>query len=294
MRATQPFLNFKERAGECGNPVQSQLSTGLLRCRFAPPRNDTKMNPMNIIIANWKMNPLSAKDAKALFYAVSDGARKFKNIETIICPPFPFVSLFSGTRSVKLGAQDLFWELQGAYTGEVSGKMLKDVGCDYVIVGHSERRQYAGESDELINAKLKTALKCNLTPVLCIGERTGEEIGEILGRQLKECLKEISKSQITDIIIAYEPVWAISTSADVKVCLPDDALSAKLLIKKILTGLYGRFLADKVAIIYGGSVDSKNAADYIKESQTQGLLVGGASLEAEEFIKIVEAVNNIT
>lgn len=247
----------------------------------------------NIVIANWKMNPLTAKDAKALFYAVSDGARKFKNIETIICPPFPFVSLFSGTRSVKLGAQDLFWEIQGAYTGEISGKMLKDLGCRYVIIGHSERRQYAGESDELINAKLKTALKCKLTPILCTGERAGEEINEVLTRQLNECLKEITKSQLSEIIIVYEPVWAISTSADGKACLPDNALSAKLLIKKILAGLYGRFLAEKAAIIYGGSVDLSNAASYIKESQMQGLLVGGASLEAEEFVKIVEAVNSL-
>jgi len=236
------------------------------------------------------MNPATTKEAKNLFDAVASEVKKFKNAETIICPPFCYLPLFGSAKSVTLGAQDLFWEMQGAYTGEVSGKMIKDIGCDYVIVGHSERRQYAGETDEVINEKLKTALKCDLTPILCVGERAGEEIGEVVTKQLTDCLKDISKTQIREIIIAYEPVWAIGPG---DACLPDNAFKANLLIKKILTNLYSRFLADNTKVIYGGSVDSKNASDYIKESQMQGLLVGGASLEAEEFVKIVEAISNL-
>jgi len=246
------------------------------------------------LIANWKMNPQTAREARVLFDAMLNIGR-LKNIETVICPPFPFLSIFGSPKSIKLGGQDLFWEAQGPYTGQISGKMLKDLGCGYVIVGHSERRQYAGESDEIVNAKLKMALKCGLTPVLCVGEKAGEEMGEVLAGQLNECLKDIGKAQIQDIILVYEPVWAISSGVvgSGKPCLPDDALSASLFIKKIIAGLYGRFLAEKTPIIYGGSVDSKNAASYVKEARMQGVLVGGASLDGEEFSKIANSLNNL-
>jgi len=249
---------------------------------------------MSIVIANWKMNPQTIKDAKALFYDTSDGVRKFKNVETIICPPFVYLSFFANLTSIKLGAQDLFWENPstgvGAYTGEISGKMLKDLGCSYVIVGHSERRHWLGESDEMINLKLKAALGAKLTPILCVGERAGEDMGVVVGEQLKGCLKDVSKAQIKEIIIAYEPVWAIGTG---NACSPDNALSATVLIKKVLTALYGRFLAEKIPVLYGGSVDATNSASYIKEAGMAGLLVGGSSLEAEEFVRIGEAVNNL-
>ncbi len=250
---------------------------------------------MNIIIANWKMNPNSTKDVKALFESVAQEARHLKNVEIVICPPACFLPLFGGQRSVKLGGQNLFWELQGAYTGEISGKMLKDLNCDYVILGHSERRQYAGETDEIVSSKLKMALKCGLTPILCVGEKAGDEMSEVVAAQIKNCLSGVAKSQLEKIIITYEPVWAISSGilGTGDPCLPDRALSAGLFIKKILTELYGRFLAEKVKIIYGGSVDSGNAVSYIKEAQMQGALVGGASLEAEEFVKIGEAVNGL-
>jgi len=254
------------------------------------------MNPMKILIANWKMNPSSGKEAKALFEAES-GLGRLKNIEVIICPPACFLSLLGGSKSVKLGGQDLFWENPpaggGAYTGEVSGKMLKDLGCEYVIVGHSERRNHAGETDEIINAKLKTALKSGLTPILCIGERDGEEMSDVVASQIKKGLADIGKNQLEEVIIAYEPVWAISTSGAGKECSPDNALSAAVFIRKILTEIYGNFLAQKAVVIYGGSVDAGNGPSYIKQSQMAGLLVGGASLEAEEFVKIGEAINNL-
>lgn len=236
------------------------------------------------------MNPLTVREAKTLFETVADGVRGLKNVETIICPPFCYLSFFGDRRTIKVGGQDIFWEMQGAYTGQISAKMLKDVGCQYVIIGHSERRRFGGDDDEIINLKLKAALKTALTPIFCVGEQADQEIGQVIEQQLKIGLKDIDKAQIKKIIIAYEPVWAIGTGNP---CTPNSAMSAALLIKKILTALYSRFIAENTPVLYGGSVDSKNATMYIKEAKMQGLLVGGASLEAEEFVKIGEAVNSI-
>ncbi len=248
------------------------------------------MNKTKILIANWKMNPQGLKGAKDLFNLVVQKSKKFKKTEIVICPPFCYLPIFASEKSLKLGGQDIFWEMQGAYTGEISGKMLKDIGCQYVIIGHSERRRYFGEDDKIVNLKLKAALGAGLEPIFCVGEENDQEMGQILEQQIKSGLEGIGKNQLKEIIIAYEPVWAIGTG---NACLPENALSAVLLIKKIITSLYGRFLAERIIILYGGSVDSKNAADYIKESQTQGFLVGGASLDAEEFVKIGGAINNL-
>ncbi|PIQ75322.1 MAG: triose-phosphate isomerase [Candidatus Portnoybacteria bacterium CG_4_8_14_3_um_filter_40_10] len=245
-----------------------------------------------ILVANWKMNPQTAREARVLFDAMINVGR-LKNIETVICPPYPFLPIFGSPKSIKLGGQDIFWEPQGAFTGEISGKMLKNLGCEYVILGHSERRQFLGETDETVNLKLKMALKENLTPIFCIGEREGEEMSDIVENQLKQGLADIGKNQIEKIVIAYEPVWAISTGVQAKPCLPDDALSAAVFIRKILTGLFGKYLGGKIRIIYGGSVDSGNAAGYLKQTQMVGVLVGGASLDPQEFSKIANSLNNL-
>src|SRR4030042_3966425 len=210
---------------------------------------------MTFLVANWKMNPQTSREARHLFDMIVDLGR-LKNVETIICPPFPFLSVFGSPKSIKLGGQNMLWEAQGPYTGQVSGKMLKDLGCDYVILGHSELREYAGESDEIINGKLKMALKSSLTPILFLGEREGEEMGHVLSAQLEKCLKDVAKNQIEDIILVYEPVWAISSGivGSGKPCLPDDALSASLFVKKTLSVLYSRFLAEKIRLLYGGRV----------------------------------------
>ena len=266
-----------------------------------------------LIIANWKMNPSTFKEAEHLFEAIEKGIKGVKNVEVIICPPFVWLGEFCGAgplgllkskakslalQSLKLGAQNCHWEMKGAYTGEVSPLMLKDLGCEYVIVGHSERRKYFGESDEIVNGKLKSVLKARLRPVLCVGEETrdgfglfsGEEksVGEIslvVQKQLEEGLKGIPVGRIKDIAIAYEPLWAIGTGL---ACSPDEALKANLLIKKNLVKLYSRQIAEQTRIIYGGSVTFQNAADYIKEARMSGLLIGGASLNASEFIRILE------
>jgi len=248
------------------------------------------------------MNPTTLKEAEHLFEVVNKGVKPIKNVEVVICPPFVFLSVFSLRSSVlKLGGQNCYWEQKGAYTGEVSPLMLKDLGCEYALVGHSERRQYFGETDEIVNKKIKSALKSRLKPILCIGEeirdtfdsegRPLNEMSFIVQTQLEKALNGVSAAKIRDVVIAYEPIWAISAN-DGLFCPPDEALKAKLFIKKILSKLYNRQTAEGVRILYGGSVNFKNAADYIKKAGMNGLLIGGASLNGSEFVKIAEKVAN--
>lgn len=241
------------------------------------------------IVANWKMNPDSAVKAERLFDMVEKEIKKIKDIknaEVVICPPFVYLeSIIKNLEpGIELGAQDCHWEQEGAYTGEVSPKMLKDLGCSRVIVGHSERRKYLGETNEMVNKKLLAAFKASLKPVLCVGEKEGEEMGLLVEKQLVEGLRNINRGQMQDLIIAYEPVWAIGTGNP---CKPNDALKATLFIRQVLSKLYNRKLAEEIPIIYGGSVNSKNAKDYM-EVGMNGLLPGGASLNATEFVNIVK------
>ncbi len=249
------------------------------------------MNQKYLIIANWKMNPVSPQEAQRLFEAIKQGMPNVNNAEVVICPPFVWLSNldFGEEKSkLQLGAQDCFWEERGAFTGEVSPLMLKNLGCQYVIVGHSETRAL-GETNEMINKKIHAALRARLKPILCIGEKEEEkeQIKEILESQLIEGLKEISPEQMNNLVIAYEPVWAISTG---NFCSVDDALPVCLMIRKFLFTHYNQSLAETSRILYGGSVDSKNAFSYIKEARMNGLLVGNASLNANEFIKIINSV----
>jgi len=260
-----------------------------------------------IIAANWKMNPVSSKEAKTLFEKVRSEVKRLrqKSIELIFCPPFVWLgdmkSAHSSEKSgiqLSLGAQDAFSETKGAFTGEISPLMLKNLGCQYVLLGHSERRKYLGETDEFINQKIKTTIRCGLKPILCVGEeerqdeennsRSSQDINLIVGQQLKKALADISVGKITNIMIAYEPVWAIGTGQP---CSVDQAMKATLFIRKILTDLYKRQVAEQVKVLYGGSVTAKNAADYVIEARMDGLLVGGASLSATEFIKIIKVVS---
>jgi triosephosphate isomerase len=247
-----------------------------------------------LIVANWKMNPQSLKEAKKLFNSVKNWLKRYsnvlKNIRIIICPPFVYLPNFSPltfnsqhlTSNIYLGAQDLFWEEKGAFTGEISPRMLKNLGVEYVIVGHSERRKILEETDEMINKKLKAAIKAKLKPILCIGEKR-REVGsrkyKEIRNQLKKALKGIPNSffQLPDsLIIAYEPVWAIGTGNP---CKPENTKEVLLFLRKIV----------KFPILYGGSVNSKIAKDYI-EVGFDGLLVGGASLDSKEFIEIIKGV----
>ena len=222
-----------------------------------------------LIIANWKCNPTNLIEAKKLF-------NKVRSLDVVICPPFVYLNTRYKIQDTKykLGAQNCHYEQSGTYTGEISPKMLEDLGLKYVIIGHSERRIHFKETDEMINKKLKAALKAGLKPILCIGEKKGENAKKIISGQLKKDLKGISKKDLSKIIIAYEPVWAIGTG---DFCKPEKAKEAMDFIKRGL----------KNKLLYGGSVNSKIAGKYIKIG-FDGLLVGGASLDTKEFIKIVK------
>ncbi len=221
-----------------------------------------------IIIGNWKMNPATAKEAVELFDAVEVGVQDAK-AEVVICPPFIYLSQLRG---LTLGAQNVSLQEKGAFTSQISATQLKDLGVEYVIVGHSESRKYLHETDEQINKKLKAALAAGLKPVLCVGENEGEDRAEVLATQLSEGLQGLS-----GVVVAYEPVWAIGTG---KNCEPASVLEAATVIKRI---------AGDVSIIYGGSVNAENAKQYLEVMD--GLLVGGASLKADEFVKIVESAS---
>lgn len=242
----------------------------------------------SLVIANWKANPSTLIEAKKLLIAVKRGLGKKLKADIIICPPFVFLSELNKikTKEIKLGSQDVFWK-NGAFTGQVSTKMLKDIGCEYAIVGHSEKRAI-GETNKIINKKIKACLAEKLIPIFCIGETkeqkaTGKTF-QILKDQIREGLKNISRNQIEKIVIAYEPIWAIGTG---KNCAHDEVMSMNLLIKKNLAELYNQQISRKVRIIYGGSVNSLSVEGYIKESMMNGVLVGGASLKVKDFIAIL-------
>lgn len=246
------------------------------------------MNNKKTIIANWKMNPSSAEEASRLAKGVLTQTVS-KNIELIIAPPFVYLELIKKNfkNKIKLAAQNISWGERGAFTGEISGLMLKNIGCDYVIIGHSERRYKIGETDEMINLKIRAAFKAGLSPILAIGEKEkNDDIVTILNYQIKSALDSVEASEISRLIVAYEPVWAIGTgSAD----MPDHALGSALLIRKIIGNLYTPDFAADLPVLYGGSVTAENSADFIGQAGVGGALVGGASLNIEEFLKIIKS-----
>lgn len=241
-----------------------------------------------IIIANWKMNPSSAEEALRLIKNISS-ERFDDSIEIIIAPPFLYLEPIKKIlkREIKLAAQNVSWGERGAYTGEISALMLKNIGCDYVIIGHSERRYKIGETDEMISLKIKAAFKAGLHPIVAVGEKEqNDDIVKIINSQISGALEDVEATDVGKIIFAYEPVWAIGTGIS---DTPDHALSAALLIRKIIGNIYTPDFAIDLPVLYGGSVTSANAADFINQSGINGALVGGASLDHEEFIKIIKA-----
>ncbi|MGI5140855.1 MULTISPECIES: triose-phosphate isomerase [unclassified Streptomyces] len=243
---------------------------------------------------NWKMN-LNHLEAIAhvqkLAFALAD--KDYEAVEVAVLPPFTDLrsvqTLVDGDKlKIKYGSQDLSAHDSGAYTGEISGAMLAKLKCTYVVVGHSERRQYHHETDEIVNAKAKAAFKHGLTPILCVGEELGvREAGNHVAHTLSQVeggLKDLPAEQAESIVIAYEPVWAIGTG---KVCGAEDAQEVCASIRGKIAGLYSQDVADKVRIQYGGSVKSGNVAEIMSKPDIDGALVGGASLDADEFVKIV-------
>ncbi len=240
-----------------------------------------------MIAGNWKMNTTVAQ-AVELVRAMAAGLDKISGIEKIVCPPF--VSLVAikeiiGGTSIKLGAQNLFYEEKGAYTGESSPLMLAGL-CDFVIIGHSERRQYFGETGEIVNKKVRAAMKAGLKPILCIGERLEENesgrTGEVVIEQLESSLANVDNAD--GLVVAYEPVWAIGTG---RAATGKQANGTISLIRQYLSRLYGARVAGNTSILYGGSVTAANATEFMRQPEIDGALVGGASLKASDFLSIV-------
>lgn len=246
-----------------------------------------------VIIANWKMHPTSAREAVALIRAITNGVRKcVRRVDVVLAPSLPFLSLARKHSSLKIAAQDLFWENPpkgGAYTGEVSARQLRSVGATFVIVGHSERRAL-GETNDMVQKKLKTALKAGLWTTLCVGEHERKKdtaFPNVIKEELHEGLRNISKSLFRRLIIAYEPIWAVGTR---RAATPQDVFEMTILIRRELMRMIGKKRALAIPILYGGSVDEKNAAFFMKEGRVDGLLVGGTSLRPRSFIAMIESI----
>lgn len=249
-----------------------------------------------LIIGNWKMYPQTIKEASAKFVGIRKVASGLRNVQTVVCPPFVFAGelkkLVTGHRCV-VGGQNAWIDSEGAFTGEVSPTMLASVGLPYVILGHSERRAM-GETDELVNKKVLAGIKAGLTVVLCVGEHERDADGDYLkfiSAQLRADLKNIQKKDLEKIVIAYEPIWAIGKNA-LRAATTEDAHEVTIAIKKTLADLFGASAGD-IAVLYGGSVDAKNAGEFLQKSGVVGLLVGRASLDVETFTKILKAADTI-
>ncbi|MFH1200881.1 MAG: triose-phosphate isomerase [bacterium] len=249
-----------------------------------------------IIIGNWKMDPLTLKEAEKLFFDVAKEISSIKKTEVVVCPPFIYLERLKKIRTskIKLGAQNAFWGDIGAFTGEVSGEMLYNIGVKYVILGHSERRAI-GESNQDINKKIKASLVAGLIPILCVGESVRDashSYFNFIKTEIKECLIGVSKNSISKIIIAYEPIWAISSTLNRQDATPDDSREMAIFIRKILSDKFG-LDAGRMRIIYGGSVNEKDAENFLKNGGVDGLLPGRASLDAKKFLQIVKIAEKI-
>jgi triosephosphate isomerase len=245
-----------------------------------------------LVAGNWKMFKTVA-EARTLVFELLQGLKDVNGVDIVLCPPFtsilPVAAMLEGT-SIAVGAQNMHWEASGAYTGEIAPNMLAEF-CKYVIIGHSERRAYFGETDETVNRKVRAAIENGLVPIVCVGETlTENEAGEteqVVTRQVTQGLRGVSQENIASLVIAYEPVWAIGTG---KAATSEGAnMVIGALIRGSLVKLYNESLAQAVRILYGGSVKASNAGEFFKQPDIDGALVGGASLRATEFVPIVAA-----
>jgi triosephosphate isomerase len=245
-----------------------------------------------LVAGNWKLNKTAA-EARTLISEMLPGLAAVENVDSLVCPPYPAIpaaaELLRGTK-VALGAQNVYWETEGAFTGEVSPKMAAEF-CEFVIIGHSERRAYFGETDQTVKRRVKAALEFDLIPVVCVGETLEEneagKTSEVVMRQMRDGLAGAEVASGGQLVVAYEPVWAIGTG---KAAYPDDA--SRVIgksIRPVLAELFGAEISEGVRVLYGGSVKPDNAADFFNEEQVDGALVGGASLKSADFIAITKA-----
>jgi len=247
-----------------------------------------------IVVANWKMNPQSQREAEVLFKETLFLANSVKKAKIIICPPFPYLFICGKlkNRKVFLGAQNTSKEEGGSHTGEVSPKMLSSMGVSFSIVGHGEERS-RGETNKLINEKILNLLKFKLSPILCVGESIRDKEGMYLSfveGQIRECLSGVPKAQMKNIIIAYEPIWAIGASAT-REATCEEFMEMKIFIKKVISDIYDAKIAHSIPILYGGSVNSQNAHIFMSDGCADGLLVGRDSLQPKKFGAILSSIN---
>ena len=244
-----------------------------------------------ILAANWKMN-LTNSEASDYLQVLIKELGHVGNVEVVIAPPFTalptLAALSERAPFIRLGAQNLHWAKSGAFTGEISAGMLRALYVKYVVVGHSERRMLFGESDAVINRKVRAALEAGLRPILCVGEslqqRQNEEVEKVLEYQLREGLREVNAKDLPEVVIAYEPVWAIGTG---RTATSDQAEAVQAFIRKTLGSLSDQAIADRVRIQYGGSVKPENAEELMRKPDIDGALVGGASLDPRSFAQII-------
>ncbi|MEO2012736.1 MAG: triose-phosphate isomerase [Fuerstiella sp.] len=250
-----------------------------------------------LVAGNWKMNTnrVSGQNLAAALAENSPAAED--GVEVLVCPPYPYLTTIADKvagSGVQVGAQDVYFEASGAFTGEVAVDMLKDVGCEYVIIGHSERRHVIGETDEIINRKVKAVIAGGVKVILCVGEllsdREGGNTESVLDTQMAGGLADISEQDANDLVIAYEPVWAIGTGVTAS---PEQAESAHEHLRKWLANRYNSAFSDKIRILYGGSVKADNAETLMGQTNVDGALVGGASLKPELFVPIIDAARKL-
>jgi triosephosphate isomerase len=246
------------------------------------------------VAGNWKMNTNSQTSVELVERIASGSVEAASQSVTVaVCPPFVYLQSVTkalSSSNIAVGAQDMYFEPEGAYTGEISASMLKDVGCSYCLCGHSERRHVIGESDELINKTVAAAVSGGLLPILCVGElleeREASQTNDVVTRHVTKGLAGLSAEKLLAMTIAYEPVWAIGTGLT---ATPDQAQEVHDFIRKLLGQMYDKRLAEEIRILYGGSVKPGNAADLMNQKDIDGLLVGGASLKADDFLAIIQA-----
>ena len=246
-----------------------------------------------IIAGNWKMNKAVA-EAEDLASGIKRELAECREVDVVLCPPFTSLKAVGeviGDTNIKLGAQNMHWETDGAYTGEISAGMLRDLYCHYVILGHSERRAYFGETDQTVNRKVQAALAANLAPIVCVGEtldqREAGETEDIVRGQVENGLACLGEG-LAKVIVAYEPVWAIGTG---RTATPDQAQEVHALIRRLLADASSQEVAQSMRIQYGGSMKPSNAAELVAQPDIDGGLIGGASLEARAFVEIVRAAS---
>ena len=262
------------------------------------------MKGKKLIIANWKNHPITLAEAQEILESINSHmelGKESRGYDLVICPPFVFVeevakilNLSHLSHQAFLGAQNIAIEDETVLTGEVSGSMLIGLGVRYVIIGHSERRWKLGEADEVVNKKLKSALRNGSIPVVCVGEKTRDnDFKSFLEKQVLETFAGLTTDEVSRCIVAYEPVWAISTTPGARPDTPESALESIHVIKDILIGNWKLEIGNLPRMLYGGSVNSKNIGGFIKEEEIDGVLVGGASVKKDEFIKVLETIEEI-